>query len=72
MTATVAGTAAVAASNQVWNDMMAKVEELVEKFNAETLLLHVMLFAQRTTHAHASMNDIRFKWDLKRAVEEEV
>lgn len=61
--AIVANAVAVAALEQVGSDMVAKVEEMMEKLKVENLSLHGELVAEKRAHARALMDNFCFQRD---------
>lgn len=61
--------AAVAASAQVGDDSMAKVEDITEKLKAENLALHGRLIAKKLVFVRRLLNNIYLKKDVKEMVE---
>lgn len=58
--------AAVAAPGQVGNDGIAKVKEMIEKFEAENLVMHGQLVAEKSAHARAFLYNVQLLRDMKR------
>lgn len=60
----------VADQDQVGDDVMVKVEEMMEKLKAKSLFLHGELVAKKVAHARALINKICLQRDSKKTVEE--
>lgn len=68
--ARVADTVAVAGLDQVESDMMAKVEEIIEKLTGKSSSLHAELAAEKRAHATALMDTTSLQRDKKKAAKE--
>lgn len=64
---TVADERFVAASKKVGGDVLVKIEEIFKKLQTENMSLHNALAAEKTAHARALTDNIRLKWDMKKA-----
>lgn len=64
--------AAVAASAQVGDDGMERVEEMIEKLKAENLALPGQLVAKKSAHARALLNNARLPRNMQRVMKEKV
>lgn len=64
-TATVAEVVAVAARGQTGDDVMEKIEEMMEKLRTKNLSLHCEPVSKRAAHARALMDIIRLQRDRR-------
>lgn len=61
---------AAAAQDQASEDVMAKVEKMMEDLKAKTFFLYTELAPKRAAHPCALRDSIRMQLDRKNAVEE--